>query len=147
MDYEALGLSTRARDASGQGASAPEDPSAPRDVSISSVSVAGRPLVSGGNVILTGSDELTFAVTVVNGAEVAETGIPVEVVLNTRAERQAIPATVERMEPGGQATVEVSGFKPGEFDETAEVSVKAGPVKYEQNESDNVLTGTVTFGI
>jgi hypothetical protein len=116
-------------------------------VSIFGVSVAGRPLVQGGDVMLTGSDELTFAVTVVNGAEVAETGVPVEVVLNTRAERQAILATVERMEPGGQSTVEVSGFKPGEFDEIAEVSVKAGPVKYEQNESDNLLTGTVTFGI
>jgi hypothetical protein len=142
MDYEALGLSTRSR-----GEYAPEEPSAPRAVSIFAVSVAGRPLIQGGNVILTGSDELTFAVTVVNGAEVAETGLPVEVVLNTRAERQAIPATVERIEPGGQATVEVSGFKPGEFDETAEVSVKAGPVKYEQDESNNVLTGTVTFGI
>jgi hypothetical protein len=147
MDYEALGLSTRPRGASEQDASAPENPSAPRDVSIFGASVAGRPLVQGGDVILTGSDELTFAVTVVNGAEVAETGVPVEVVLNTRAERQAILATVERMEPGGQSTVEVSGFKPGEFDETAEVSVKAGPVKYEQNESDNLLTGTVTFGI
>jgi hypothetical protein len=51
------------------------------------------------------------------------------------------------MEPGDQATVEVKGFKPGELDETAEVSVKVGPVKYEQNEADNVLTGTVTFGI
>ena len=140
MDYEALGLST-------SNASAPDDPSAPRDVKIFSVAVAGRPLVQGGNVTLTGSDELTFAVTVLNGAEVAETGVPVEVVLNTRAERQALPATVERIEPGDQATVEVKGFKPGELDETAEVSVKAGPVKYEQNEADNVLTGTVTFGI
>jgi hypothetical protein len=140
MDYEALGLSTSK-------ASAPDDPSAPRDVKIFSVAVAGRPLVQGGNVTLTGSDELTFAVTVLNGAEVAETGVPVEVVLNTRAERQALPATVERMEPGDQATVEVKGFKPGELDETAEVSVKVGPVKYEQNEADNVLTGTVTFGI
>ena len=140
MDYEALGLST-------SNASAPDDPSAPRDVKIFSVAVAGRPLVQGGNVTLTGSDELTFAVTVLNGAEVAETGVPVEVVLNTRAERQALPATVERIESGDQATVEVKGFKPGELDETAEVSVKVGPVKYEQNEADNVLTGTVTFGI
>jgi hypothetical protein len=140
MDYEALGLST-------SNASAPDDPSAPRDVKIFSVAVAGRPLVQGGNVTLTGSDELTFAVTVLNGAEVAETGVPVEVVLNTRAERQALPATVERIEPGDQATVELKGFKPGELDETAEVSVKVGPVKYEQNEADNVLTGTVTFGI
>jgi hypothetical protein len=140
MDYEALGLST-------SNASASDDLSGPRDVKIFSVAVAGRPLVQGGNVTLTGSDELTFAVTVLNGAEVAETGVPVEVVLNTRAERQALPATVERIEPGDQATVEVKGFKPGELDETAEVSVKVGPVKYEQNEADNVLTGTVTFGI
>ncbi len=147
MDYEALGLSTRSRDAQEEGSSAPEDPSAPRDVSVFGVMVAGRPLISGGNVILTGSDELVFAVTVANGMEVVETGVPVEVVLNTRAERQAIPATVERVEPGGQAIVEVRGFKPGEFDETAEVSVEAGPIKYEQNESDNILRGTVTFGI
>jgi hypothetical protein len=143
MDYEALGLSNSAS----SGESPPDDPSAPRDVKIFSVAVAGRPLVQDGNVVLTGSDELTFAVTVLNSAEVAETGVPLEVVLNTRAERQALPATVERMEPGDQATVEVKGFKPGELDETAEVSVKVGPVKYEQNEADNVLTGTVTFGI
>jgi hypothetical protein len=143
MDYEALGLSNKSSD----NASPSDDPSAPRDVKISSVSVAGRPLVQGGNVVLTGSDELTFAVAVQNAAEVAETGVPVEVVLNTRAERQSLTATVERIEPGDQATVEVKGFKPGELDETAEVSIKAGPVKYEQNESDNVLTGSVTFGI
>jgi hypothetical protein len=82
-----------------------------------------------------------------NNGEVAETGVPVEVVLNTRAERQALSASVERIEPGGQAAAEVKGFKPGELNETAEVSIKAGPVKYEQNEEDNVLTGTVTFGL
>jgi hypothetical protein len=43
--------------------------------------------------------------------------------------------------------VEVKGFRPGEFDETAEVGIKAGPVKYEKNENNNTLTGTVTFGI
>jgi hypothetical protein len=142
MDYEALGLSTDRGSSS-----TPEDPSTPRDLRILSVTVAGRPLYAGGNVILTGSDELAFSVTVANGGEVGETSVPVEVVLNTRAERQAVPATVEHIEPGAQATVEVRGFKPGEYDETAEVSVKAGPVKYEQKEDDNTLTGTVTFGI
>ncbi len=143
MDYEALGLSTEAA----REASSPDDPNALRDVGVTSVAVAGRPLLQGGNVVLTGSDELVFSVTVNNGGEVAETGVPVEVVLNTRAERQAVPATIERIEPGAPATVEIRGFKPGEFDETVEASIRAGPVKYEQNESDNTLTGTVTFGI
>ena len=98
-------------------------------------------------MILTGSDEIVFSVSVTNSGEAAETNVPVEVVLNTRAERQAVPTTIERIEPGGTATVEVRGFKPGEFDETAEVSVKAGPIKDEENENDNTLTGTVTFGI
>jgi subtilase family serine protease len=144
MDYEALGLSTSA----GRGTSSTSDePNASRDVKILRVEVAGRPLSSNGNVVLAGSDELVFSVTVNNVGEVAETGVPVEVVLNTRAERQAIPATIERVEPDGSVTVEVRGFKPGEFDETAEVSVKAGPIKDEENENDNTLTGTVTFGI
>jgi hypothetical protein len=43
--------------------------------------------------------------------------------------------------------VEVSGFRPGELEESAEVSVKAGPVEYEENQRNNVLAGTVTFGI
>jgi hypothetical protein len=98
-------------------------------------------------VVLGGSDELAFSVTVDNRGEVAETGVPVEVVLNTRAERQALSATVEQVEPGSSATVEIKGFKPGEFDETADVSVKAGPLKREKNENDNTLAGTVTFGI
>ncbi len=144
MDYEALGLSTSAA----RGASStPNDPNAVHDVKISSVEVAGRPLNSGGNVVLGGSDELAFSVTVDNRGEVAETGVPVEVVLNTRAERQALSATVEQVEPGSSATVEIKGFKPGEFDETADVSVKAGPLKREKNENDNTLAGTVTFGI
>jgi hypothetical protein len=144
MDYEALGLSTStARGAS----STPDEPNALRDVKIFKVEVAGRPLSPNGSVVLAGSDELAFSVTVNNNGEVAETGVPVEVVLNTRAERQAIPTTVERVEPDGSATVEVRGFKPGELDETAEVSVKAGPIKDEENENDNTLTGTVTFGI
>jgi hypothetical protein len=98
-------------------------------------------------VVLTGSDELVFNVSVTNGGEAAVTGVPVEVVLNTRAERQALPSTAERIEPGATVAVEVRGFKPGEFDETAEVNVKAGPVEYEQKAENNVLTGTVTFGL
>jgi uncharacterized membrane protein len=98
-------------------------------------------------VILTGSDEIVFSVSVTNGGEAAETNVPVEVVLNTRAERQAVPTTIERIEPGGTAAVEVRGFKPGEFDETAEASVRIGPVRYERSEEDNTLAGTVTFGI
>jgi hypothetical protein len=98
-------------------------------------------------VILTGSDEIVFSVSGINGGESAETNVPVEVVLNTRAERQAVSASIERIEPGGTAAVEVRGFKPGEFDETAEASVRIGPVKYERSEEDNILAGMVTFGI
>lgn len=143
MDYEALGLST----SNARGETAPDDPNARHDVAIFGVQIAGQPLPSGGNVTLTGSDELVFSVVLNNGGEVAETGVPVEVVLNTRAERQSLSSTVERIEPGGSATVEIKGFKPGELNETAEVSVRANPVKYEQNGANNTLTGTVTFGI
>jgi len=48
---------------------------------------------------------------------------------------------------GGFATVQVGGFRPGELEETAEVRVEAGPVKYEENSKNNTLTGTVTFGL
>jgi hypothetical protein len=142
MDYEALGLSTGTRNAV-----VPDDPNAVHGVGISGVQVAGRPLYQDGNVVLTGSDELAFTVAVNNDGEVAETGVPVEVILNTRAERQSLSATIDRIEPGGSATVELKGFRPGEFDETAEVAIKAGPVKHEKNENNNTLTGTVTFGI
>ncbi len=118
-----------------------------RDIGVLGVQVAGRPLPSGGNVILTGSDELVFSVSVTNDGETTETNVPVEVVLNTRAERQAIPTTIEDIEPGGAAAVEVRGFKPGELDETAEASVRIGPVRYERSEEDNTFAGTVTFGI
>lgn len=146
MDYEALGLSSGSPQSS-SASSAPEDPSALRNLRVLGVQLAGRPLPSGGNVILTGSDELVFSVSVTNAGEAAETNVPVEVVLNTRAERQAVSATIERVEPGGAATVEVRGFKPGELDETAEASVRVGPVRYERSEEDNTLAGTVTFGI
>jgi hypothetical protein len=144
MDYESLGLSTSS---SGGASSTPDDLGASGDVGIFGVQVAGRPLYPGTDVVLTGSDELVYSVSVTNGGDAAETGVPVEVVLNTRAERQALQATIERIEPGGGAAVEIRGFKPGEFDETAETNVRVGPVRYEQNKEDNVLTGTVTFGI
>ena len=143
MNYEALGLSTETQSAS----STPDDPNALHEIELLSVNVAGRPLYAGGNVILAGSDELAFLVTVNNSGEVAETGVPVEVILNTRAERQALSGTIERTEPGSPANVEVKGFKPGELDETAEISVKAGPIKHEKDKNNNTLTGTVTFGI
>jgi hypothetical protein len=143
MDYEALGLSTN----SSRGASASSDPSASRDVKVISVQVAGRPLSPGGNIVLTGSDQLIFSVAVSNAGEAAETSVPLEVILNTRAERQTVPITIERIEPGESTTVEVSGFRPGEFDETAEVDARVGSVKNERKVDDNALTGTVTFGL
>lgn len=144
MDYEALGLETQA---SAAGAASQSDPNALHGVEIYAVDVGGQPLYAGGGVVLTGSAEPVFTVTVTNGGEVAETGVPVEVVLNTRAERQALSARIERIEPGATATVEVRGFKPGELDETVETTVSVGPVEYEQNEDNNALTGTVTFGL
>ena len=44
-------------------------------------------------------------------------------------------------------TADVGGFIPGELDETARVTVEAGPVEYEKSTSNNTLTGTVKFGI
>ena len=144
MDYEALGLETEA--ATGA-APAQSDPNALHGVEIYAVEVGGQPLYAGGNAVLTGSAEPVFSVTVTNGGEVPETGVPVEVVLNTRAERQALSTRIERIEPGAVATVEVSGFKPGELNETVETTVSVGPVEYEQNEDNNALMGTVTFGL
>ena len=43
--------------------------------------------------------------------------------------------------------MEVGGFKPGELDETAEVTVEAGPVEYEELLDNNTLTGSITFGL
>lgn len=145
MDYEALGLSTNT--ARQDGEESPDDPNALHSINVLEVRVAGRALLPDGNVVLAGSDEPVFYVAVSNTGEVAETGVPVEVVLNTRAERQTLSAVVERVEPNGSAAVEIRGFKPGELDETAQASVKAGPVKDEENENDNTFTGTVTFGI
>jgi hypothetical protein len=144
MDYEETGFAVAAPTAG----AAQDDPNARHGVAIVAVEVAGQPLYPGGNVVLTGSDEPVFFVTVENGGETPETGVDVEVILNTRAERQAQSATIGQMRANdGTATVEVGGFKPGELDETAEVTIEAGPVKYEENPANNTLTGTVTFGL
>lgn len=145
MDYDELGFGA---DEAADEAAAQDDPNALHGVEITSVEIAGQALYPGGNVVLTGSDEVVFAVTVTNGGEVPETAIPVEVVLNTKAERQSQTATIEQIEPNnGYKVIEVSGFKPGELNETAEVTVEAGPVEYEKYEDNNTLSGTVTFGI
>jgi hypothetical protein len=142
MDYERIGLDVAAPTA------AQDDPNALHGVEIAAVEVAGKPLHPGGNVLLTGSDEPVFFVTVKNGGETPETGVDVEVILNTSAERQAQTATIGQMRAsGGMATVEVGGFLPGELDETAEVTVEVGPVEYEEYTKNNTLTGTVTFGL
>jgi hypothetical protein len=143
MDYEQLGFDSASR------ASVPQsDPSALHGVEIAAVEVAGQPLYAGGNVVLRGADEPTFAVTVSNGGETPETAVPVEVILNTRAERQSQTASIERIEPGGgTATAEISGFLPGELDETADVTVEAGPVEYEDYLANNTLEGSITFGL
>jgi hypothetical protein len=142
MDYEEIGF--RVAPAAGV---AQDDPNALHGVEIVAVEVAGQPLYPGGNVVFTGSDEPVFFVTVRNGGEAPETNVDVEVVLNTSAERQAQTETIGRIRPKGTATVEVGGFRPGELDETAEVTVEAGPVKYEEFLENNTLKGTVTFGL
>jgi hypothetical protein len=142
MDYEEIGF-----DVAAPAAGAQDDPNALHGVEIAAVEVAGQPLYQDGNVVLTGSDEPVFFVTVKNGGETPETGVDVEVILNTSAERQAQTATIGQMRAKGTATVEVGGFKPGELDETAEVTVEAGPVNYEEFLENNTLTGTITFGL
>ena len=145
MDYEQLGFDGASR-ASG---SVPQsDPSALHGVEIAAVEVAGRPLYAGGNVVLRGADEPVFAVTVQNRGEALETAVPVEVILNTRAERQSQKATIGRMRAnGGMATLNISGFLPGELNETVEATVEAEPVEYEEYLKNNTLSGTVTFGL
>src|SRR3712207_2634994 len=143
MDYEETSFSV----APAAVGAARDDPNARHGVAILAVEVAGQPLYQDGNVVLTGAAERVFFVTVENGGEAAETGVDVEVILNTRAERQARTETIAQMRAGRAATVEVGGFLPGELDETAEVTVEAGPVKYEENPSNNTITGTVTFGM
>jgi len=142
MDYGALGFDIAPTSGTTQ-----SDPNALHGVQITSVRVAGKPLYQDGNVVLTGSDEPTFAVRVSNGGEVPETGIDVEVILNTAAERQSESETISRLDARKATTVEIGGFIPGELDETARVTVNVGPVQYEKSTSNNTLTGTVKFGI
>ena len=142
MDYGALGFDIAPTSGTTQ-----SDPNALHGVQITSVRVAGKPLYQDGNVVLTGSDEPTFAVRVSNGGEVPETGIDVEVILNTAAERQSESETISRLDAKKATTVEIGGFIPGELDETARVTVKVAPVQYEKSTSNNTLTGTVKFGI
>jgi hypothetical protein len=102
MDYEELGFDVVAPAVG----TARDGPNALHSVEIAAVKVAGQPLYPGGNVVLTGSDELVFFVTVKNGGETPETGVDVEVVLNTRVERQAQTTTIGQMRAnGGMATV------------------------------------------
>jgi hypothetical protein len=142
MDYGALGF-----DAAPTSGATRSDPNALHAVQVTSVRVADKPLRRNGNVILKGSDEPTFAVRVSNGGEVPETGVEVEVILNTAAERQSQSETISRLDAGKATTVEIGGFIPGELDETARVTVNVGPVQYEKSTSNNTLTGTVKFGI
>ena len=142
MDYGALGF-----DAAPTSGTTRSDPDALHGVQVTSVRVAGKPLYQDGNVVLTGSDEPTFAVRVSNGGEVPETGVDVEVILNTAAERQSESETISRLDARKATTVEIGGFIPGELDETARVTVEVGPVEYEKSTSNNTLTGTVKFGI
>jgi hypothetical protein len=142
MDYGALGF-----DAAPTSGTAGSDPDALHGVQVTSVRVAGKTLYQDGNVVLTGSDEPSFAVRVANGGEVPETNVDVEVILNTAAERQSRSKTIARLEAKKATTVEVGGFIPGELDETARVTVEAGPVEYEKSTANNTLTGTVKFGM
>lgn len=145
MDYEETGFDGAAADT---GTAVQNDPNALHGVEVTSVEVGGQPLFPGGSVVLTGDAEAVFSVTVTNGGEVVEQAVPVEVILNTKAERQSQKVTIESIEAnGGVKTVEVSGFRPGELDEVAEVSITAGPVEYEETEDNNTLTGTVQFGL
>ena len=146
MDYSTLGFETG--DAPTPEPEARGDADALHDVAVVGVQVAGQQLFAGGTVVLPGSQEPVFAVTVTNSGEVAETGVPVEVVLDTQVERQANSENIGRIEPGGaSASVEIGGFRPGELDETVEVNVQPGPVAYEDLRDDNTLTGWLTFGI
>jgi hypothetical protein len=144
MDYEALGVPEEPQLAS---SSVPDNPNALHGVEILEVQVAGQPLFAGGNVVLSGSDEPIFSVGVKNGGEVPEADIPVEVVINTQTERQAQQTSIPRLEAQDTTTVQVGGFRPGQLNETAEVTVEVGPVKYEDYLENNTLTGTITFGV
>lgn len=143
MRYGELGFPVPEASAQAQSS----DPEVLHGVRITGVRVGGTPLQPGGNVTLTGSEKPVFVVNVLNGGEGAETNVPVEVVLNTSAERQSRTQTIERIGAGKSASTEVGGFSPGVLGETARVGIEAGPVKYEERTDDNALEGTVTFGM
>lgn len=140
MDYGALGVEPAAQQAR-------SDPNVLHGVEITGVEVAGQPLAAGGAVVLTGQDEPVFTVTITNGGEAVETGVPVKVTLDTAAERQAREAIIGRIEPGGLGTAEVAGFIPGALEESAQATVEVGPVEHEDLLDNNTLTGWVTFGL
>lgn len=144
MDYSALGFKVSS---SASSYASESNPNVLHGVEVSGVKIGGQTLYQGGNVTLTGSETPVFGVTVTNGGDATETNVPVEVVMNTKAERQSQAATIQEMKPKRSATVKIKGFSPGELNESAKVSVKVGPVKYEKYTRNNTLTGTVTFGM
>lgn len=144
MDYKALGLDQAQQDG---GTPAQSDPNALHGVEVTAVEVAGQALAPGGEVVLTGSDKPSFTITITNGGDVAESAVPVEVILNTKTERQSQTKTIEKIDSNGTATVEMTEFTPGELDEQVEITVEAGPVQYEEFLDNNTYTGIVTFGL
>jgi hypothetical protein len=144
INYNELGFDQADK---GGGVAKESDPNALHGVEITAVEVAGQALVPGGEVVLTGSDTPSFTITITNGGEVTESAVPVEVIMNTKIERQSQSKTIEKIEPNGTATVEMTEFNPGELDEQVEVTVETGPVQYEEFLDNNSLTGIVTFGL
>ena len=142
MDYGALGF-----DAAPTSGTTQSDPNALHGVQITSVRVAGKPLYQDGNVVLTGSDEPTFAVRVSNGGEVPETGVDVEVILNTAAERQSESETISRLERQEGDHGRDRRLYTRRARRDREGHRQGGPVEYEKSTSNNTLTGTVKFGI
>jgi hypothetical protein len=144
MDYGALGF-----DVAAGAAPARSDPSALHSVEVQSVRVAWRALYLNGVVVLTEAAEPASAVTVANRGETSETSVDVEIIFNSiSAERQSKSATIRRIVPkDAVTTVEVSGFNPGELNETARATVEAHPVEYEKTLDDNSPAGAVTFDL
>ena len=144
MDYGALGF-----DVAAGAAPARSDPSALHSVEVQSVRVAWRALYLNGVVVLTEAAEPASAVTVANRGETSETSVDVEIIFNNiSAERQSKSATIRRIEPkDAVTTVEMSGFNPGELNETARATVEAHPVEYEKTLDDNSPAGAVTFDL
>ena len=92
-------------------------------------------------------DEAGATPNALHGVEIAEREVPVKVVSDTQAGRQANSERIRDIQPSAEASVvETGGFRPGESDETAEV-VEAGPVEYEELTDNNILNGWLTFGL